>query len=511
MPILWTNFQPTLKRELMSQSLIGVPGERESEGQPQESVREDIRQVSLIGAQNENLTRDSGTGVNSPATPTATPLVHEALTINNSLEMRSRDITGSPRSRQNNNQLADLGKVNEYLIHRKCIAIDRLMALLDKWLDSNPAFARHAQEGPASSSRCAASDKGDACSTGTGPGHSSSRPKRGLPGSGMDGSDPSDDGDEKKERGNKRSRVDSPRAPPFACPFFKNDPSKHKHKQACTGPGWYSISRLKEHIYRCHFQRYKCVRCYKACKCAEELEEHQRADVPCHKSNAKNNADITEAQHQLLRKKPSAGKASTKQWTEIYQIIFPKAKEIPSPYYEYEEGRSSQEWDTMQAYRELLRDDVTQRVRESLEARFDLIEDRLKADFVDIVRNALGDALKQHPDPRRSSRSGSAKAQQVGPSTSGASQATAVADTGTPLSEDLLSYFGWDDFQPPPLTDSGEASLLTGTEQLPPNYGVEPYFFSTDNPVHLSCRSSEARRGVSGELQGIDVQACSGF
>ncbi|RYP73685.1 hypothetical protein DL770_007736 [Monosporascus sp. CRB-9-2] len=352
----------------------------------------------------------------------------------------TRDITGSPRSRQNNNPLADLGKVNGYLVHRKRIAIDRLMALLDTWLDNNPAFARHTQEGPASSSRCAASDTGDTCSTGTGPGHSSSRPKRGLPGNGMDGSDPSDDGDGKKERGNKRSRVDSPRAPPFACPFFKNDSSKHKHKQACTGP----------------------------------------------------------AQHQLLKKKPSAGKASTKQWIEIYQIIFPKAKEIPSPYYEYEEGRSSREWDTTQAYREVLRDEVTQRVREALETRYDQIEDSLKADFVDIVRNAFRDALKQHPDPRRSAHRGSAETQEVGSSTSGASQASAVAGAGTSPSEDLLSYIDFDDFQPLPATDIDDASLLGYTEQLPPNCELEPYLFPADNLVDSGTGLWRAQRGVPG-------------
>ncbi|RYP45428.1 hypothetical protein DL768_008217 [Monosporascus sp. mg162] len=329
--------------------------------------------------------------------------------------MRSRDITGSPRSRQNNDPLADLGKVNEYLIHRKRIAIDRLMALLENWLDNNPAFARHAREGSISSSRCAASDKKETSSTGTGPVQSSSRPKRGLPGNGMDGSDPSDDGDEKEERGNKRSRVDSPRALPFACPFFKNDSSKHKHKQACTGPD-----------------------------------------------------------------------------------------------YEYEEGRSSREWDTAQAYRELLRDAVTQRVRESLEARYHPIEDRVKADFVAIVRNAFADALKQHPDPRRSSYQGSTKTQEVGTSTSGASQATAVAGTGNSLSEDPFPFFDPDDLQPPPATDIGDACLFTYPEPLLPNCELEPDFFSTDNPVD-SGTCFWGLNGESRELQGVGVEACSGF
>ncbi|RYP17157.1 hypothetical protein DL765_004690 [Monosporascus sp. GIB2] len=490
----WTGNTGNSARKSDRSRYVLVPREA-SEWQLHEGVKEDIRQVSSSDAQNENLARDSGTGVNSPATPTATPPAHEALTLDNSLEMHShltRDITGNPRARQSDNPLADLGKVNEYLIHRKRIAIDRLMGLLDEWFDSSPAFARHAQEGSTSSSRCAASD-GDTCPTGSRYGQASSRPKRGLPGDGIDGSDRSDDGDGEKERGHKRSRVDPPNVSALACPFFKNDPSKHKHKRACTGPGYVSISRLKEHIYRCHYQRYKCIRCYEAFKDAEKLEEHQRADDPCRKSNATNSDDITEAQHQLLKKKPSTGKAHTEQWAEIYRIIFPKAKKIPSPYYEYGEGRSPQDLGE-QAYREMLRDEVTQRVRETLEAQFDQMEDSIKADFVNIVRDAFGDAIKQLPDPR-SAHQGSAKTHQVDASASGASQATAVAGTGTSFPEDLLSYYGLGDFQPLPTTDIGDASLLTYTEQLLPNYELEPYFFPTDNPVDSAYGSLDCSTG----------------
>ncbi|RYP68956.1 hypothetical protein DL771_006378 [Monosporascus sp. 5C6A] len=286
----------------------------------------------------------------------------------------------------------------------------------------------------------------------------------------------------------------------LACPFFKNDPSKHKHKRACTGPGYSTISRLKEHIYRCHHQRYKCIRCYEAFKGAENLEEHQRADVPCRKSNATNSDDITDAQYQLLKKKPSTGKARTEQWAEIYRIIFPKAKKIPSPYYEYGEGRSSQDLDE-QAYREVLREEVTQRVRETLEAQFDQMEDSIKANFVNIVRNAFGDTIKQHPDPR-SAHQGSAKTHQVDASTSGASQATAVAGTGTSFSEDLLSSFGLDGFQLLPAIDIGDASLLTYTGQLSPNYELEPIFFSADNPVDSAYGSLDCSTGSPASCKG---------
>ncbi|RYP83863.1 hypothetical protein DL769_001285 [Monosporascus sp. CRB-8-3] len=122
-----------------------------------------------------------------------------------------------------------------------------------------------------------------------------------------------------------------------------------------------------------------------------------------------------------------------------------------------------------QAYREMLRNEVTQRVRETLEARFDQIEDSLKIDFVDMVRNALGDALKQHSDPRRSSHQGSAKTQQVDPAISGASQATAVAGAGTSFAEDPIFLFDFHndfDISPMLMTSVSDPSQLCYTSQV---------------------------------------------
>lgn len=215
------------------------------EDDPVEGVTSDTRPVSAISSKDENLTKDSGIDVNSLATSTAT----ETAYPDNSLEMNSRLTRDNLRSRQSDNQLADLGSINEYLAQRKRIVIDKLMALLEDWLENNPAFARHAQEGSASSSQDAACEEGVTRSPASHSASGKPRQKRALQGNGTDGSDSNGDENGEGKRGSKRSRTETPLARKFACPFFKNNPSNYKDKQACTGPGWITISRLKYASY----------------------------------------------------------------------------------------------------------------------------------------------------------------------------------------------------------------------------------------------------------------------
>jgi hypothetical protein len=64
----------------------------------------------------------------------------------------------------------------------------------------------------------------------------------GHPSSGGDGFDNHDEGRD-NESSKKPKLVTVMRR--FACPFFKNEPSKYVDKRSCTGPGFSSISRLK--------------------------------------------------------------------------------------------------------------------------------------------------------------------------------------------------------------------------------------------------------------------------
>ena len=207
------------------------------------------RSVSTtITPQHEILTaRDFDTDVNPLAI--SSTVNEDSAFESNSLEMKShhtRDSARTHQSRQFDNQpAADLGSINGYLAHHRHIVIDRLMALLEEWLENNPAFSRRAQEGSESPSGSVASGQGSTCSAGSNKARGPTRSKRSLQSDGADDSGYNGDGDGEDRRDNKRSRVDPPGIRRLACPFFKKEPSKYKNKQACTGPGWANISRLK--------------------------------------------------------------------------------------------------------------------------------------------------------------------------------------------------------------------------------------------------------------------------
>jgi hypothetical protein len=60
----------------------------------------------------------------------------------------------------------------------------------------------------------------------------------------------------------KRQKLSTKRARAFACPFYKYDPTRYsphntdtqlaRRFRTCSGPGWDSIHRLKEHLTRAH-------------------------------------------------------------------------------------------------------------------------------------------------------------------------------------------------------------------------------------------------------------------
>ena len=212
-------------------------------------MKSDTRPVStIISPQHENLTtRDFGTDVNPLAI--SSTVNEDSAFESNSLEMKShhtRDPARTHQSRQFDNQpAAELGSINGFLAQRRRIIIDRLMALLEEWLENNPAFSRRAQEGSESPSGSVASGQGGTCSAGSNKARGPTRPKRALQSDGSDGPGDKGDGGGEDKPNSKRSRVKPPSIRKLACPFFKNDPSKYKDKQACTGPGWANISRLK--------------------------------------------------------------------------------------------------------------------------------------------------------------------------------------------------------------------------------------------------------------------------
>jgi hypothetical protein len=148
---------------------------------------------------------------------------------------------------------------------------------------------------------------------------------------------PPDDPDE--DGSNKRRRVsitttteDSENGPRFACPFYKHDPTRYRNRRTCPGPGWPTVHRMKEHLYRSHAQPIFCNRCYLMFDSDNELSSHQRAD-PCPVSEPQPVDGIRRETLKSLKKRSLAGRLEEDKWRDTYQLLFPDVSpaDIPSP------------------------------------------------------------------------------------------------------------------------------------------------------------------------------------
>lgn len=72
--------------------------------------------------------------------------------------------------------------------------------------------------------------------------------------------DREDENDDEDESSKRRKAQDNTGAnvsirPKYACPYFKRNPMRHTSNNACSGPGWDSISRLKS-VQSCRIINY---------------------------------------------------------------------------------------------------------------------------------------------------------------------------------------------------------------------------------------------------------------
>ncbi|KAI1136085.1 hypothetical protein F5Y05DRAFT_415684 [Hypoxylon sp. FL0543] len=116
----------------------------------------------------------------------------------------------------------------------------------------------------------------------------------------------------------------------LACPYHQRDHRRLYKHRACNGPGWNSISRLKEHLYRTHFA-HRCHRCKSRFENSSQLENHYQYPIPCVPSQ--HATDPMEGFNDAQREKLKC--RNVKDWKHIYRILFPDDHEmsIPSPYY----------------------------------------------------------------------------------------------------------------------------------------------------------------------------------
>ncbi|KAI1324107.1 hypothetical protein F5Y16DRAFT_315966 [Xylariaceae sp. FL0255] len=214
-----------------------------------------------------------------------------------------------------------------------------------------------------------------------------------------------DNGDEDSNAGNRRrKRVEMedslPRAKPkrLACPYFKKDPNCFQTKQSCCGPGWETVHRLKEHLYRNHCLPISCLRCYMPFESEDDRNSHMRSSEQCElRQPPPSIAGFDSRQCDELKARPRDLKnmSEPQKWRRVYLILFPGTLEsdIPSPYYEFKTIRDpGHPIDLMIEYEEYLERELPPFVRQQLDVLVDNalnpLEETLRGQLVDIVRNA---------------------------------------------------------------------------------------------------------------------------
>ncbi|KAK0620695.1 hypothetical protein B0T14DRAFT_236361 [Immersiella caudata] len=191
----------------------------------------------------------------------------------------------------------------------------------------------------------------------------------------------------------------------FACPYYKKYPESDKLSKSCRAPGWDSVHRVKEHIYRRH-QRppFRCPRCLHAFENENMLTEHQRAVVICETSEAQSEEEttyITKSQEMELRKRKRETSEEEK-WFNIFRILFPgiPAEEFPSPYHEACLQALSSTSVELTEFRAFLHESLPSRVISDLNnhLRVQVPGFVISGDLTDVIRNTVREVMEDfHP------------------------------------------------------------------------------------------------------------------
>ncbi|KAK1990637.1 hypothetical protein LX36DRAFT_754048 [Colletotrichum falcatum] len=244
----------------------------------------------------------------------------------------------------------------------------------------------------------------------------------------------------------------------LACPFFKRNPARHR-RGACTGPGWPTVHRVKEHIYRNHALPITCPRCHEEFADDRLRDSHLRASEQCEvRDQAPAVEGIDSTQKELLRCRRRAHKhmAEADKWCEMYTILFPDANptRLPSPYYEYPDGSPESEFSRYEQFlRRELPSQVQRRLEVCIEERLSPVEEGLRSELVDIIRDAQIHLF----DAYRALRSSAPEAAPGGEAVEAADAegvARARSEQSHRVEDDLQAFY-----QPPPLVDGAAGSL----------------------------------------------------
>lgn len=293
---------------------------------------------------------------------------------------------------------------DQYVAIKKQEAIALVMAKFNQWLNKRLDIISYAYEASE------ASGNPQDYSSGTGPGSNNSgqgqsgrstRSKRRLGGDDQDDSSAGGDGRNPDRGGSKRAKKEVETEKKFACPYYKHDPRAHVKHRSCAGPGWTSLHRLKEHLYRAHrLPKHICPRCNAPFEDSKDLSGHLRAEILCAKLDlvpALQGIDDEIESKLKVRKKQCPGMTDEQRWGEIYMILFPKANPnaIPTPYYDSNDAlrfsKSVEEWKKI---KKRMQKDLPNIVQKKVEKSFEKVEVEVLDGLADIVRNCVYEIFK---------------------------------------------------------------------------------------------------------------------
>ncbi|KAF2728684.1 hypothetical protein EJ04DRAFT_581168 [Polyplosphaeria fusca] len=215
--------------------------------------------------------------------------------------------------------------------------------------------------------------------------------------------DPDEDGANKRRRVSITTTEDSEAGPRFACPFYKHDPNRYRNRRTCPGPGWPTVHRMKEHLYRSHAQPISCPRCYQMFDADSDLSNHLRTQ-PCDNASPQPVEGIDRETLKTLRRRSPPLKLEEDKWRDTYQLLFPSVPEqdIPSPYYD----NNSPTEESRRFRRELL-DRIRRELFATAEQEASPVEQRLLRRVASIIQRCETDLLSgfhrtpsvPHPQP----------------------------------------------------------------------------------------------------------------
>ncbi|KAF1994367.1 hypothetical protein P154DRAFT_447722 [Amniculicola lignicola CBS 123094] len=219
----------------------------------------------------------------------------------------------------------------------------------------------------------------------------------------LSGGPPGNDGEEDP---NKRQKPDSTQTsgpenvpePRFACPFYKRNPRRHLTFTSCRDPGFTTVARLKEHLYRRHLLPIQCNRCCATFSTEPLLREHQRDARGCEIREQAPLEGFNKDQERKLKSKRRSPVVQTEEdkWKRVYHILFPDdpAEAMPSPldieYNTHHDDQPSEDNSNVARFQEFSRLELPRLVRRTLEIVVEHeaqpLEDKLKDRLVDIVK-----------------------------------------------------------------------------------------------------------------------------